>query len=50
MKFNVGTTVVILAAVTLLGAGYLTFGVLMLVLHATPEQFRTGFFSRGAPS
>ena len=23
---------------------YLTFGVLMLILHATPEQFRTGWF------
>jgi Mg2+-importing ATPase len=23
---------------------YLTFGVLILILHATPEQFRTGWF------
>jgi Mg2+-importing ATPase len=29
---------------------YLTFGVLLLVLHATPEQFRTGWFMESVVS
>ena len=29
---------------------YLTFGVLLLILHATPEQFRTGWFMESVVS
>jgi magnesium-transporting ATPase (P-type) len=35
---------------TFLGFDYLTFGVLLLVLHATPEQFRTGWFMESVAS
>lgn len=38
MKFNAGVTVVILAVATLLGAGYLTFGVLKVEPTARPTR------------
>lgn len=38
MKFNAGATVVILVAATLLGAGYLTFGVLKVEPTAQPTR------------